>query len=937
MRRRNSQRHQIEEEENGGRGCWRAIVDLFLAGIALTLIGITALLAGGYYYYNNELTSAVDRVATYRNELGGTPRFYDRNGELLFELPPIEQKVALEFADIPQTVISATIAVEDDTFWTNLGFDPAAIGAAVIYNVQNSDSRPIGASTITQQLVRHIAFTYEERVGTSYERKIREIMLATVLTQKRSKEEILTLYLNEIYYGNLAYGIEAAAQTYFGKPAADLDLAEASFLAGLPQAPIQWDPYTNFDGAKARQEFIVDLLLEDGAITELDAIVAKAAPLSIKPRISANETSASPVLLAPHFVLYAQQEIERRFGSEAMFAGGWQITTSIDMNIQRMAEAEARQWIDEEWGPAHDVSNAAVVVMKPSTSEVLAMVGSLDYFRDDIDGQINMALAPRQPGSTFKPLTVAAAMKHGWHAGDVLWDVPIALKIGNGETMTPVNYDGRYHGPMLLRDSLANSYNIPPIQLARDVGLPRLIGVARDMGIHSLSEQPNYYGLSLTLGGGEVPLLEMTNAFSTLANQGRYRPATSILSITNSQGEQVYSAAQNGEHSRQVIDEGIAYIITDFLDDDKARIPAMGRGSALEQPFPAAAKTGTTNDFRDNLTIGYTPSLVVGVWIGNTDGRVMQDSSGLFGAAPLWSSVLNNILSTETLAPTLALADGSPPPAEFTRPSHVIDQEVCLPQGSGGTQCTVSRTELFLAQGTGHGIARLPYVPDMSSVPGTWQLRVLPLSASAAQNINLPPLENGYAPPKPSTCVVSRPLEGSQLRLLLPVPPHYDDEVIARLWAKQNGYHSRIAPPVACPVAVTDGLKSVQVNTNTGFSNSGNTAGSSSAAAPASNNSSGGAYISSPSAGASVSGSVQIIGTANATDMSYYKLEIGTGTAPTSWTTFGSTHSQPVNGGVLETLQAASLPAGDYVIRLVIVKQDGNFSAPHQLPIKISP
>ena len=575
MRRKRDAERLVEQE----RGCLGRLFDWFLYGVAFSLIGITVVAGGSYYYFNQQLTGAVERVSGYRSQVGGTPRFYDRHGELLFELPPIEQKIALEYEDIPDSVKLATVAVEDDSFWENWGFDPAAIGAAVLYNVQNSDSRPIGASTITQQLVRHIAFTYEERVGTSYERKVREIMLAFVLTQKRSKEDILTLYLNEIYYGNLAYGVEAAAQTYFGKSAKELDLAEAAFLAGLPQAPIQWDPYFNYEGAKTRQEFIIDLLLEDGEINELDAAVAKGAPLHIKPLIDVNETAASSVLLAPHFVLYAQSELERRFGPDAMFQGGWQITTSLDMNIQRLAEAEARQWIDE-WGSNHNASNAAVVVLKPSSGELLAMVGSLDYFRADIAGQINMTLAPRQPGSTFKPLTVAAAMKQGWQASDVLWDVPISLEVGYDDHMTPVNYDGRYHGPVLMRDALANSYNIPPLQLARDIGLPRLISTARDMGLKSLSESPNHYGLSLTLGGGEVPLLEMTQAFGTLANEGRYQANNPILAIHDSQGNLVYSATQNNLLPRQVIDAGIAYIITDFLDDDKARIPAMGRGDS---------------------------------------------------------------------------------------------------------------------------------------------------------------------------------------------------------------------------------------------------------------------------------------------------------------------------------------------------------------------
>ena len=551
------------------RGCLaRGFILLVQFGLLGLFLGILAFV-GAYIYLSNELSDSINQVVAYRGTgVGGTPRFFDRNGNLLFELTTTEKRLWLAYSEIPQDVINATVAVEDDTFWTNYGVDPAAIGAALLNNYRNQDGRPVGASTITQQLVRHIAFTYEERVSVSYERKLREIFLAFIMTQQRSKEAIIQMYLNEIYYGNLAYGIEAAAQTYFGKPAQSLNLAESAFLAGLPQSPLDWDPYTNFEAAKARQEFILDLMVGDGVVTELDAAIAKRLTLHIQPRITANEAAQDVTLEAAHFVLYVQNELERLYGPDAIALGGWQITTSLDLNIHHMAETAAREQITIREAN-HNVSNASVVILKPGTGEILAMVGSLDYFDEAIDGQVNVALSPRQPGSSIKPITYVTALQRGWSTADVLWDVPIELDLGDGEKMVPVNYDGYYRGPVLLRDALANSYNIPPVQLLRDVGVPNFVATARSMGIESLREPPGFYGLALTLGGGEVPLLEMTHAYATLANQGQKPRLTAVLKITDSRGNVIFDAQQNQLPAVNAIDAKIAYIITNILAVDQ--------------------------------------------------------------------------------------------------------------------------------------------------------------------------------------------------------------------------------------------------------------------------------------------------------------------------------------------------------------------------------
>jgi membrane peptidoglycan carboxypeptidase len=897
--------------------------------LGLVALAIAVLLfVGGYAYLSDQLAGSIDQVVAFRGTgLGGTPRFYDRNGQLLFELTTVEKRRWLAYSEIPDLVIHASVAAEDDTFWTNPGFDPAAIAAALLSNFRNQEDRPIGASTITQQLVRHIAFSYEERVGVSYERKIREIFLAFIMTRQRSKAAIIQMYLNEIYYGNLAYGVEAAAQTYFGKPADELNLAEAAFLAGLPQSPLEWDPYVNLDGAKERQGMVLDLMHQDGYISSIEADVAKMTTLSLAPLISPQEEAAGSVLEAPHYVLYVRSLLEQRYGPDALVRGGWQVTTSLDLSMQKMAERFAREQVNAR-SASHDVSNAAVVVLKPATGEILAMVGSLNYFDDTIDGQVNVALQPRQPGSSIKPITYAAAMEKGWTTADVLWDVPIELDLGSGQKMWPVNYDGRYHGPVLMRDALANSYNIPPIQVIRDIGVTAFIATARKMGIESLVEPPGYYGLALTLGGGEVPLLEMSRAFATLANGGRRPRLTNVLKITDSRGNPFFDRGQERIPPVNTLDPRIAYIITDILDDDNARAPAMGFNNSLNLGFPAAAKTGTTNDFRDNWTLGYTPGVVVGLWMGNSDGHPMQNSSGLQGAAPLWRRIMEEIYSDAGLRESLKV-DGVEPPLEFAQPAGIESRSVCLPRGTGGSACSASKTELFRVGAPVHGIGRISYNPNVLENPGAWTLAVMPLSAEQSQRVSLTPLSDGTTPPPPGMCVYngSRPPENAVTRLYLPIPPYYPDEVRARIWGAQRGY--QMAPPTTCSGSFR---RSEAARSGDGRNGGINSAPAGSAPPSA------GYRIHSPSSGEQISGLVPIVGTAqfDPAIIDYYKLEIGSSWKPTEWTTFGTTHSTPVSNGLLEQLHADALPPGDYIIRLVLVGNDGNFvGQPHHVPIRI--
>ncbi|MEJ2752992.1 MAG: PBP1A family penicillin-binding protein, partial [Chloroflexota bacterium] len=556
---------------------------------------------------------------------------------------------------IPEPLVQATIAVEDDTFYTNNGLDAPSLMAALVANLRNPDTRPVGGSTITQQVVRHVAFDYEERTAVSYERKIKEVFLAYIMNRNFSKDEVLEMYLNEIYYGNLAYGIEAAANTYFGKPASELTLGEASLLAGLPQSPVELDPLTNLDRAKSRQWLVLNLMVSEGFISQTEAEQAYLEPLNFV----AQEVS----LIAPHFSVYVRQQLEEMFGADVVANGGLRVTTTLDMDYQRLAEQLARQHV-AAIGAEHNLTNASMVAMNPQTGEILAMLGSVDYDDETIDGHVNVALSQQQPGSSIKPLTYAAAMSPddegqvSWSPADILWDVEAEYPQADGQTYSPVNYDGRFHGPVRLRDALANSYNIPAVLLLQDIGVPRFLEFARTMGIESWQSDSSQYGLSLTLGGGEVTPLELTGAYAVFANGGYRIPPASILRVESSAGEVLYehSAAEKD----RVLDERVAYLISDILDDDAARVPAMGQENPLALPFPAAAKTGTTNDFRDNWTVGYTPGLVVGVWTGNTDNSEMIDVSGLSGAAPLWSDYMQAIYSNPEMLQTLVV-NGTPP------------------------------------------------------------------------------------------------------------------------------------------------------------------------------------------------------------------------------------------------------------------------------------
>jgi penicillin-binding protein 1C len=682
-------------KKRGCLGCLGQAVIVSVLLLAVLVFG--GIVVAGTLVYSNlsrEIEAGIAKLDTARErETFETTRIFDRNGELLWEFFGEGKRTEIALAQVPPAMIAATISVEDDSFYQNTGLDIPSLVAAIIANYRNPAERPVGGSTITQQIVRHIAFDYDERTAVSYNRKAKEIILAWVMDQKYSKDEILEMYLNEIYYGNLAYGVEAAAQTYFGKSAANLTIGEASLLAGLPQSPVELDPFTNLDGAKERQWLILNLMVGDGVMDQSQAEAAYQEPLTFAPQ----EVS----LTAPHFAVYVRQLLEEQFGADVVANGGLQVTTTLDLRYQRLAEQLARQHVDAV-GPEHNLNNAALVALKPATGEILAMLGSVDYHDEAIDGRVNVALTLQQPGSSIKPLTYAAALsplpdggQPAWTAADILWDVPVDYPQFDGSTYAPVNYDGNFHGPVRLRMALANSYNVPAVLALQDMGVPRFIEFARQMGINSWTGDSSSYGLSLTLGGGEVTPLELTGAYAIFANGGSKVPPTAVLRVTKSNGEMLYEYQPPAPTA--VLDPRVAFLISDILDDDAARVPAMGSQNPLALPFPAAAKTGTTNDYRDNWTMGYTPGLVVGVWTGNTDNSEMLTISGLTGAAPLWSDYMKAVYADYGLLETLNV-NGVPAPTEFTPPSGLEKRPLCAiaSVAPGMVDCQRSGEEWFL-------------------------------------------------------------------------------------------------------------------------------------------------------------------------------------------------------------------------------------------------
>jgi 1A family penicillin-binding protein len=554
---------------------------------------------------------------------------YDRRGNLLADVGDQgDHRIVVPLSYVSSAIINATIAIEDHSFYSNSGVDFGAVTRAALADYSHKGIKQ-GGSTISQQLVKQLFIgPYPDN---TIQRKLKEAVMAVELNRRYSKPQILEMYLNTIFYGSQTYGVEAAARSYFHTNAHDLSLAQGSILAGLPQAPTQYNPLINLPAAKKRQLAVLDAMVENRYITRQQADEAYAVKLQIYPPINHFE--------APYFVDYVLKTLRQQFHIQPSDRKGYRVYTSLDLNLQHMAEQVVRDQIAQK-GKFYNFHDAALVSMDPRTGEILAMVGGNDYNRPG--GWINMADSPRQPGSTFKIYTYTAAIEsRKFNMITPVLDAPLRFPVFGGnsgfEPYIPLNYDLRYHGVLPLKMAMGNSLNIPALKVELRVGIPNVLSAARRMGVTSLTKDDDQYGMSLTLGSAEVTPIEMATGVSTLANLGlRHMPAP-IVSIKDATGRDVYTY-DKAKNEVRAVSEQVAFIIASIMSDDRNRCMSFGCNGDLTLPGRhVAAKTGTTQSFRDNWTVGFTPTLATAVWIGNPDNTPLShNSTGIVGAAPIW-------------------------------------------------------------------------------------------------------------------------------------------------------------------------------------------------------------------------------------------------------------------------------------------------------------
>ena len=856
---------------------WKLTVGILLVifvtvgSVAASIAGVTA---GVYTYYAKQLPdpSAIE----HRQEKFETTKIYDRTGKhLLYEVidPTRGDRTYVPLSQIPKQCREATIALEDRSFYQNPGINPRGIMRAFVSNLQGKAIQ--GGSSITQQLIKNVLIPPEERYKRSYARKIKEMILALEITRRYPKDKILEWYLNSNYYGNFAYGLQAAAKTYFDKNVQDLDLAECAMLAALPQYPAR-NPIDAPKAAKRRQKKVLDSMVEAGYITKAQAEAAYEEKLKIRKSVLERFH-----IQAPHFSLYVRQLLEDRFGPNLVYGGGLKVYTTLDWDLQHAAQCIARlrianlrheepdektrkdcaQFLNIKFPSGkkkdedHNVSNAAVVAIRPKTGEILAMVGSLDYYDKDIDGEVNVALASRQPGSSFKPFTYMTAFAtRKYTPASMVLDVRTAFPDPPNPPYVPENYDRKYHGPQSFRQALQRSYNIPAVWVMSKVGVGNVIRTAHKMGINTLNKDLNFYGLSLTLGGGEVRLLDMTYAFSVWANNGvmagrpvdhqragfRQLDPVAILLVKDRNGKILWEYKR--PETKRVVSAQIAYLMNNVLSDTRARLAAFGRFSKyLALPDrPAAAKTGTTNDYRDAWTIGYTPDLAVGVWVGNSDNTPMVHVPGSLGAAPIWHYVMEWYHKGK-------------PVHKFVEPPGIVHETVCWPSGLKITpECQKTEKEVFIA-GTE------PKQPD-----NIWQ-------AFEINKVN-GKLATPYTPP-----------EYREKKIYMILPPEAAD------WIREN----HIPQP---PKEYDDMFGPGPVDPFVG--------------------------IAQPKPYSYVHGIVNIVGNARQDSFRFYRVDIGQGMQPTSWQTLTGEQYHQVENNVLATWDTTNLN-GPYTIRLSLMRGDG--------------
>ncbi len=675
----------------------RTIVVLFTTWwgrlfLGLIFAGILAL----SYWILKDLPSP--RNLTTQNNFAVSSQIFDRDGELLYEIYGAQNRLPVDLEDVPQHMQEATIAIEDQRFYRHHGIDLIGITRALINNIQG---KPLeGGSTITQQLIKNALLTRDRTI----QRKAKEAILAIVTELIYSKEEILEMYLNYVAYGGTAVGVEAASQQYFDKSVSELTVAESALLAGLPQAPSSYSPFGSTpERATQRQTAVLDRMVDQGYLTAAAAEDAKATTLDY----ALSRTD----IKAPHFVFYVRDLLYEEYGKERVEQGGLRVTTTLDLDLHTTAQASLSAEIARL--ERQRVGNGAALITKPNTGEILSMIGSKDYFNTAEDGQVNVTLANRQPGSSIKPLTYATAMElRTLNPGTMLLDIPTCFASTGQPDYCPRNYDGSFRGPVSVRQSLGNSLNIPAVKALKSIGVEPFMEQVNAMGLTTFQD-PSRYGLSLTLGGGEVRMIDMAQAFGVLANQGVKAPLTPLLKVESYDGEVLYELDTQqrredlatlteyegddtaGELER-VMERGPAYLTSHIMQDNAARTAAFGSRSELVIPDQiVSVKTGTTNDLKDNWTIGFTTEYLVSVWVGNNDNTPMNQSlvSGVTGAAPIWNDIMSFILRDRD--------------AEWqTKPPSVTSGRVCASgfpaeeqaaalEGDAAESCTWGNEDLY--------------------------------------------------------------------------------------------------------------------------------------------------------------------------------------------------------------------------------------------------
>ncbi|MBT4681027.1 MAG: PBP1A family penicillin-binding protein [Candidatus Pacebacteria bacterium] len=641
--------------------------------IVIGLIAVTIFGAG----YNTYLFIFKDLPKTsqlIQDDQIVTTRILSRDSEVLFKIYEDENRTLVKLSDIPQHLIDATIATEDKNFYYHRGFSIQGIIRAAIANRQDNSIQQ-GGSTITQQLVKNRLLSRERTI----QRKLRELVLSISVEIKFSKDDILEMYFNQVPYGGSAYGVEEAAQRYFGKNVTQLNLAESTMLAGLPAAPSVYSPFAVPELAKRRQKEVLQRMVDDEYLDQTQADAAY--------NQSLNFQHDSIDIIAPHFVFYIKQLLAQQYGEAAINQGGLEVTTTLNLELQQAAQKIVTDEVNK-LKPLR-VNNGAALVTNPKTGEILAMVGSKDYFDFEHDGQVNVTLRSRQPGSSIKPLTYAIALENGKSPSSIIDDSPITYRSLGSPPYSPKNYDGKFHGKVTLRESLASSYNVPAVKTLAEIGVSNMLDKAELMGIDTWQDRSRF-GLSLTLGGGEVKMTDMAELYSSFANQGKTTSLNPILEIKNYKGEILYRNTcvldNKGCPQNKTLSPKVAYQISDILSDNQARTPAFGPRSVLHIPNQqVAVKTGTTNNLRDNWTIGYTTDYLTAVWVGNNDNLPMSYvASGITGASPIWNNIMRLLLDEDN-------------PHTFPTPAGLIKVKICATTGTlPCAKCPVIKEELFV-------------------------------------------------------------------------------------------------------------------------------------------------------------------------------------------------------------------------------------------------